>query len=43
MSYSVAQLESIAKDIRRDIVRMIGYGKTGHLGGACSIADIVTV
>jgi transketolase len=43
MSYNVEQLESIAKDLRRDIVQMIGYGKTGHLGGSCSIADIVTV
>jgi len=43
MSNSVTQLESIAKDIRRDIVKMIGFGKTGHFGGACSIADIVTV
>jgi len=43
MIYTVDQLESIARTIRRDIVEMIGYGKTGHLGGACSIADIVTV
>jgi transketolase len=43
MSNTVEQLESMAKDIRRDIVKMIGYGKTGHFGGACSIADIVTV
>lgn len=43
MTYTVDQLVSIARTIRRDIVEMIGYGKTGHLGGACSIADIVTV
>lgn len=43
MKHTVEQLESIAKSIRRDIVKMIGYGKTGHLGGACSLAEIVTV
>lgn len=43
MKYNIDQLESIAKDIRRDIVKMIGYNKTGHLGGSCSIADVVTV
>ncbi len=43
MKYTVEQLESIAKNIRRDIVQMIGYGKTGHFGGACSLADIVAV
>lgn len=40
---NVDQLPSMAKRIRRDIVRMIGPGKTGHLGGSCSIADVVTV
>jgi len=43
MTYTVEQLESIAKAIRRNIVKMIGFGRTGHLGGACSIADVVTV
>lgn len=32
-----------AKEIRKDIVTMIGVGKAGHLGGSCSLADIVTV
>lgn len=43
MNHTVEQLESIARNIRRDIVQMIGYGKTGHFGGACSLADIVAV
>lgn len=43
MSYSIEQLENIAREIRTDIVRMIGFGKTGHLGGSCSVADIVAV
>ena len=43
MNQTVEQLESIAKSIRREIVQMIGYGKTGHFGGACSLADIVAV
>lgn len=32
-----------ACEIRKDIVTMIGVGKAGHLGGSCSLADIVTV
>lgn len=37
------ELESRARDIREDIVTMIGVGKAGHLGGSCSLADIITV
>ncbi len=37
----VAQLQEMAKKLRHDIVMMIGAGKPGHLGGSCSIADIV--
>ncbi|MDE6882116.1 MAG: transketolase [Lachnospiraceae bacterium] len=37
------RLEEMAKEIRKDIVTMIGVGKAGHLGGSCSLADIVSV
>ncbi len=37
------ELEIQAREIRKDIVTMIGVGKAGHLGGSCSLADIVTV
>ncbi|MFC1739125.1 transketolase [Planctomycetota bacterium] len=37
------ELETIAKKLRYDIVMMIGAGKPGHLGGSCSIAELVTV
>jgi len=40
---AVAELEKVAKRLRYDIVQMIGAGKPGHLGGSCSIADIVAV
>ncbi len=43
MAYSIEQLEQIAKKIRADIVKMIGPEKTGHIGGSCSIADVVAV
>jgi transketolase len=43
MKKSINELESIAKKIRCDIVKMIGPGKAGHLGGSCSIADVATV
>ena len=35
-------LEHQARQIRLRIVQMIGVGKKGHLGGSCSIADVVT-
>ncbi len=39
----IADLEKIARKLRYDIVMMIGAGKPGHLGGSCSIADIIAV
>ncbi|MDD5064409.1 MAG: transketolase [Phycisphaerae bacterium] len=39
----IKELEKAAKRLRYDIVMMIGTGKPGHLGGSCSIADIVAV
>ncbi len=38
-----AELEKTAKKLRYDIVKMIGAGKPGHLGGSCSVADIMAV
>jgi len=38
-----AELEKTAKKLRYDIVIMIGADKPGHLGGSCSIAEIVAV
>ena len=38
-----AELEKKAKKLRYDVVVMIGAGKPGHLGGSCSVADIVAV
>lgn len=37
------RLEEMAREVRKDIVTMIGVGKAGHLGGSCSLADIVSV
>lgn len=37
------QLAQKAAQLRKDVVRMIGPCKVGHLGGSCSLADIVTV
>lgn len=38
-----AQLEEIAKQIRRDIITMITEAKSGHPGGSLSMTDILTV
>lgn len=38
----ISRLEDTARAIRLDILNMIGIGQKGHLGGSCSIADVVT-
>ncbi len=43
MKPSVQELQAKARQIRYKIVKMIGIGKAGHLGGSCSIADVATV
>lgn len=40
---SIQQLQELGQQIRVNVVQMIGVGKAGHLGGSCSIADIVSV
>ena len=40
--YDIKKLERTARRIRLNIVEMIGIGQKGHLGGSCSIADVVT-
>ncbi len=37
----IARIETMAVRLRRDVVEMVGVGKAGHLGGSCSIAEIV--
>jgi len=37
----IRRIQRIAWDLRADVVRMIGVGKAGHLGGSCSLAEIV--
>jgi transketolase len=37
----IRRIERIACDLRADVVKMIGVGKAGHLGGSCSLAEIV--
>jgi transketolase len=36
----IQRIKKIAWDLRADVVRMIGVGKPGHLGGSCSLAEI---
>jgi transketolase len=37
----IQKIKRIAWELRADVVRMIGVGKAGHLGGSCSLAEIV--
>ena len=43
MVMSTNELEDRARHIRLHVVQMIGPGNKGHLGGSCSIADVITV
>jgi len=36
----IRRLQSIACDLRANVIRMIGVGKVGHIGGSCSLAEI---
>jgi transketolase len=40
--HDIKKLDRLARKIRLSIVQMIGVGQRGHLGGSCSIADVVT-
>ena len=42
LSSSVAQMEAVAKRLRRHIVTMIGKAGSGHPGGSLSAVEIVT-
>lgn len=37
----IDRLQTMAHRLRRDVMEMIGIGKAGHLGGSCSLAEIV--
>ena len=41
MPKSVAELQTIAKQVRRDIIEMIGTAGSGHPGGSLSAVEIV--
>lgn len=43
MGMTVKKLEDTAREVRLNIIRTMGVGRKGHLGGSCSIADVVTV
>jgi transketolase len=38
----LAELEAIARDLRYQVVRMMGSGKAHHFGGSLSIVELVT-
>ena len=40
---TIPELEKTARTLRLDIIKMIGVGQRGHLGGSCSLAEIVSV
>lgn len=40
---STSELQSIANEIRKDIIKMLFLAKSGHSGGPLGIADLMTV
>lgn len=40
---SIAELERISRTLRLDVIKMVGVGQKGHLGGSCSLSEIVAV
>jgi transketolase len=36
----IRRIQQIACDLRTDVIKMIGVGKVGHIGGSCSLAEI---
>jgi transketolase len=43
MNLTISDLEKIASRLRLNVIRMVGVGQKGHLGGSCSLSEIVTV
>jgi transketolase len=39
---AIRELERTAVNLREHVIRMIGVGKAGHLGGSFSLAEIIT-
>lgn len=43
MKMTVTELKKIAATLRLNIIKMVGVGQKGHLGGSCSLSEIVSV
>ncbi len=43
MNMTIAELGKKASTLRLNVIRMVGVGQKGHLGGSCSLSEIVTV
>ncbi len=43
MKLTIDELEKMASTLRLDVIRMVGVGQKGHLGGSCSLSEIITV
>ena len=43
MKMTIAELKQMAATLRLDIIKMVGVGQKGHLGGSCSLSEIVSV
>src|SRR4030042_1584193 len=41
MNMTIAEIEKMASTLRLNIVKMVGIGQKGHLGGCCSYGEII--
>jgi transketolase len=43
MKLTIDELEKMARTLRLNVIRMVGVGQKGHLGGSCSLSEIIAV
>jgi transketolase len=43
MDMTIVELKKMARILRLNVIKMIGVGQKGHLGGSCSLSEIVAV
>ncbi|MCX6330086.1 MAG: transketolase, partial [Bacteroidia bacterium] len=43
MKLTIDELEKMARTLRLNVIRMVGIGQKGHLGGSCSLSEIIAV
>jgi len=40
MKHTIEEIQKLATDIRKDVIRMVSHAGSGHVAGALGMADI---